>query len=537
MEIIKKTDKEIVYWGIGSICKMCIEHYPENVPSFFIDSNPGKRSFVGKEVKLPNEIINWWQYYIVITIKSSRASAEVQKYLERIGLRKDEDFCTYEEVFLCSNPTIQVSINLVDTYITKHPEVINPIMLVVPLVSHRSGKNLRRFFSNYIKKRGHNKCVIFSNLQVITSEIASERLKCPVFYIPDTNSSIRGDDIDMETARGIKEKLLEQEINWIEDMEDKKSSPNKEQSIYESAEIYYYYKAVIERIKPSKIIIWGNWSRESYILGHLSSCYNIPCGYMEYGWIPGTFQVDPRGIAGQSEYAVNLHMFDKSVIENIYNIEQIKQYVINKKLDNRTFVDTEEDNAALFRVKENMKNVFLVGMDDYGMQMNPKNGYWKKHISNIVESTEQALFLLSKLCKKNKWNLIFKPHPGNLVPNLGKDMEDVIIVRNMEIDRLIRLSDVVISISSAVEYKALIYGKPLVQLGITGLLGKGCTYVVTEKQMLEQQMISALNNGMTQKQKENFDRFLQILLQRYLWDDLSERSLRYGLTVEQDFLE
>ena len=87
------------------------------------------------------------------------------------------------------------------------------------------------------------------------------------------------------------------------------------------------------------------------------------------------------------------------------------------------------------------------------------------------------------------------------------------------------------------DYKALIYGKPLVQLGITGLLGKDCTYSVTEKNGLEEQLVLALKNGMTGRQTENFDRLLQILLQRYLWDDMSERSLRYGLTIEHDFLE
>ena len=80
-------------------------------------------------------------------------------------------------------------------------------------------------------------------------------------------------------------------------------------------------------------------------------------------------------------------------------------------MDTRTFADTEEDNAALLRLDQNKKNIFLVGMDDHGMRMNPQNEYWKKYVSNVVESTEETLILLAELCKRNNWNLIFKPHP------------------------------------------------------------------------------------------------------------------------------
>lgn len=534
---IGNIHKEIVYWGTGNICEYCLEEYPDIIPSFFIASSPEKNIFKGKAVKGPDEVSDWRQYYIVIAIKSDKVKTEIQKYLEEKGLRKNEDFCTYIEAFSCANPEIKTSIDSIYTYMHKHPEVVNPIMLVVPVVGVRRNKDYIRFLSTYIKKRGSNRCIVFSNLQVITSEMASDKLGCPVFYVPDTNNIMRGDDIDLNIARQIKVKIPAEEINWLEKMEDRKLSPDKEKSFGESIETYYYYNSVIELVKPSKLIIWGNWTRDSYILGHLAGNYGITHGYMEHGWLPGTYQVDPRGIGGQSEYAVNPQIFDKLQVKELYDIEQIKQYIIDLKLDTRTFINTEEDNASLLRVKENRKTVFLVGMDDYGMQMNPKNDYWKKYISNVVESTEHALLLLSKVCKKHKWNLIFKPHPGNSVPDLTQDMEDIIFVKDMEIDRLIKLSDIVVSISSAVEYKALIYGKPLIQLGITGLSGKGCTYMVTKEQMLEEQMELALNNGMTQNQNKNFNHMLQILLQKYQWDDMSERKLRYGLTVDKDFLE
>ena len=107
----------------------------------------------------------------------------------------------------------------------------------------------------------------------------------------------------------------------------------------------------------------------------------------------------------------------------------------------------------------------------------------------------------------------------------------------MEIDRLLHLSDVVISISSAVEYKALIYGKPLVQLGHTTLSKKECSYGVESIEKIECQLQEALKKGMTKKQNENFEQYMVQLLENYLWDDLSDREMRYGLSVETDFFD
>ena len=99
--------------------------------------------------------------------------------------------------------------------------------------------------------------------------------------------------------------LSKQEKEWIWKLEERKLQDDKSFSFKVTSEIYWYYKQVISILEPSKIIIWGGWTRESYILAELAKRNNIPYGFMEFGWIPGTYQFDRRGIAGQSEYAVN----------------------------------------------------------------------------------------------------------------------------------------------------------------------------------------------------------------------------------------
>ncbi|MCI8708993.1 MAG: hypothetical protein HFG98_05550 [Dorea sp.] len=525
--------KEIVCWGIGRICRNCLVNYPEVNPSFFIDSYAACKIFEGKTVKSPKEIDDWTKYYIIITIKSKKAKAEIEEFLIEKGLHKEQDFCTYDHFFTCQSITVEKSMHLVEKYINEHPEMMSPILLRIPVTGIRNDKAYSRFISKYIKKRGSAKCVILSVVQGEISEEFPTKFGCSVLRMP--NSFMNQEDISGNNEE-IESLLAPEEMKWLEETRRRKLSDDKEEELHVSIKLYYYYKIILKQLKPSKIIFWSNWNIESYIVGHLADAYNIPCGFMEYGWLPGTYQVDPRGIAGQSEYAVNPRMFETLEVTNIYDVKKIKQYIIDCKMDTRTFADTEEDNAALLRLDQNKKNIFLVGMDDHGMRMNPQNEYWKKYVSNVVESTEETLILLAELCKRNNWNLIFKPHPGNRAYHYETDFENIILVRDMKIDKLIKLADVVVSIASSVDYKTLIYGKPLVQLGIHTLLGKGCTYVVLEKGMLEKQICLALENGMTEEQIEKFDRLLQILLQKYLWDDLSDRSLRYGRSTDEDFL-
>ena len=172
------------------------------------------------------------------------------------------------------------------------------------------------------------------------------------------------------------------------------------------------------------------------------------------------------------------------------------------------------------------------------MEMNPYSRYWRQYISSIYLSVKEVLDDLLEICTENKLNLIFKPHPGNTILNLNEDdYNRMIYVKDMSIDRLIQISDVVVSIASAVDYKVLMYEKPLVQVGITGLRGKKCSYEVARREDLGKEISMALRHGMTMEQKRNYDQFLARLLKKYLWDDMSEKEISYGLTLDTDFGE
>lgn len=532
---------KIVYWGAGSIGKMCLELHPEIQPEFFIDSNCESGKFYNIPVKKPNEIAQWNELFIVITLTT--AADDIEKILISKKLTKNKHYARCQDFFGIKRGTVEENIQFVKNYIEKNKNYKDAILISSPIFLGQGVDDIVRFFRHYGIKHQQN-CVLFSNSPIMNNICSDEIVGYPVFNIPEV-CMWRGylnAGIDLDRSSLVHADMLsEDEKKWISELEERKVSEDKELSYAATAEMYWYYKNIFSIIRPSKVIIWGGWKRQDYILAELSKKNSIPYGFMEHGWIPGTFQFDRQGIAGQSEYAVGfdkmLHLHNKS---KTADMRKIRNYIIANKIDTRKFRENREDETNLQRIDKGKKSVFLVGMDDYGMGINPKSDYWKKYVSSIFSSTWEAALYIDKICRNNGWNFIFKPHPSPAYRNeLSKEQltESIIQIKHMEIDRLIQLSDVVVSISSAVEYKALIYGKSLVQLGHTTLSRKECSYDVESIDMLEYQLQTALEKGMTEEQNENFEQYMAQLLQNYLWDDLSDRELRYGLSLETDFFD
>lgn len=527
--------KVLVYWGVGKICEACLEQYADVIPEFFIDIYSQKKYFHKKAVKRPDEIDNWDDYYIVIVIKKSK---DAEKILENKGLHKGKDYLDYRNFYSLAKPSPTESIEQIYEYKKKIVN-IKPIILFWPTDLIRNAKCFSLFIKEYVAKRKPCKVILFSLGAVTTNASQSKKYDCTVFDISNIcwKNSLKEnkDQKSLIDANG----LSEEEKKWIQELEERKLSFDGQKAMEYSQELYCYFRKAIQILCPSKIIIWGNWSRESYILGHLAEVYGIEHGYMEHGWIPGTNQFDPRGIAGQGEYAVNPDVL-KSIPVNetdLGAVQQIKKYIIHTQLDTSIFYETRLDNLELEKLDSSKKTVFLIGMGETSMEINPYSEYWKRYVSDIYFSVNDVLEDLIRFCSDNDLNLIFKPHPGEQQLDSKRGHDGLIYVKDTPIDRLIQISDVAVSIASAVDYKVLIYGKPLVQVGITGLKGKGCTYEILKREDLGEAINKALRYRMTEEQQKNYDIFLARLLKKYLWDDKSEKKIQYGLTLDNDFFD
>lgn len=535
--------KKLVFWGTGIIANMCLKQFPDIRPYFFIDSNwITTGTFHGISVSRPDEIKKWDELFVVIAV--SAAHEEIEAALKKKGLEKEKDYIGFRDFFVCQKKTVMESLTFINNYINKNSTYINSTLIFTSLFTSRIADISINFFQSYAQKKGTGKCVFLTSLGVINEEYAEKQMGFPVFDAPQICgwSGRESENIPIINEKLIHvEELSTEEKKWIEYLEERKVHTNKELSFRATAEIYWYYKNVFAILQPREVIIWGGWQRPPYILAELSKRNHIPFGFMEHGWIPGTVQFDRRGIAGQSEYAVCPEkILDLTVKNETTDVKAIREYVKKVQLDTREFRKNDLDEKKLLQIDKTRKTIFFVGMDDFGMGMNPQSEYWSKYISAYFRSTLEAVLYVSKICENNQWNIIFKPHPSK-VNDIGINFDDLpsnlICIKDMKIDRLIEIADVVVSIASAVDYKTLIYGKPLVSLGHTTLQKKGCCYEPENIADIEIQLKMAVDNGMTVEQNENFELHLAQLLENYLWDDLSVRDLRYGLTLETDFFD
>jgi hypothetical protein len=108
---------------------------------------------------------------------------------------------------------------------------------------------------------------------------------------------------------------------------------------------------------------------------------------------------------------------------------------------------------------------------------------------------------------------------------------NTIYIESGDINDLIDISDVVVTILSQTNYITMIRHKPVVMLGFNQSKGKGCTYEAFEKNKIEDAIQRAIRDGFTEDQRQAFLVHIAQLIKYYLYDDLQEREIRFGRRV------
>ena len=520
VEVIR--EKRTVVWGTGLLAKLYMDDHPELDVYFFIDSYANRSVFKGRRVLRPELVNEWERYKILILVEKN---STICSYLDNKGLKEGVDY----SVIPGKNMNVTQIMEDVAKYKSSHLNDINRLF-VVPWFGIRGLEIYRNFLKAYIQREGVG-IVFCTNKRYTSCEEISSILECKVLPFPDLSN---WDGKMNSIAMGLRsiDDLSSAELSKLEEILGRKEPLDGAREYVKK--VYVLLREIIWIIHPSEICVWGGWGYESYILGDIARDNSIKMGYMEHGWIGGTFQIDPCGIIGQGECAVHPDRIRKVFIteEDIENAKKVKEYILRKKLDSGAYRTTVQDEMELVRIDKSRKTVLLVGMNEKDNAANKETGYWNKYISYVYSSMKDMVDHLVSICRKNNFNLVFKPHPYDHTLNMCEySLNDIIYIEDASMDRLINESDVVVSISSASEYKVLMYDKPLVQVGLTSLSGKGCSYEAKTKEHVEKMLSLALENGMTSEQKENFLAFVARLLKRYLWDDLSERDFRYGISI------
>lgn len=527
-------NKSVVYWGTGKLCDDLLKNKRIAMPDFFIDSSGRKKEFYGKKVYLPNEIDNWQDLFVVITIMSSK---EVEVILQEHDLHKGKDYLEYREIVEWQDyESIKDRVKQL-----KKREGNNSITLFTMVCTKRD-EHFKNFFAEYKKNHANEVCVTLLFTDGLDCSFYEKAgfilLDCPEIMI--WNGYDRTGEM-LEIVKNQKKVLTEEELRTVAEIEEMLTSENRENAKKITAYNYWNLKEIFELLQPEKLFIWGGSKRMDYILSNMAQKYNIPYCYLEFGYIPGTILMDRMGVGGRSEYVLGnskLKNLTEGELKEI-NVPDIFRYIRESRLDTGIFIENSSDEEAISRLDNAKKCVFFPASGDRRPFYNTKTSFWRNAMSPVFESSGEALLFLAELCKKNDWQLIYKQHPPyeSDCDERVEAYKDVIFeVKDMEIDKILNYTDTVVCFYSAIEFKTLIHKKPLVQLGHSILSVADCSYKPENKEDLEHSIRRALKDGFTKEQEENFEIFAGQLLKTCLWDNQNERELRYGLDIKEDKL-
>lgn len=89
------NNRKIAIWGTGNMCKLLLTYnLPWNI-DLFINTYRKEESFYKKSVCIPDEIINWKKYYVIVAVAEDNA---VRSYLLEHELEENIDFIHYKKL-------------------------------------------------------------------------------------------------------------------------------------------------------------------------------------------------------------------------------------------------------------------------------------------------------------------------------------------------------------------------------------------------------------------------------------------------------
>ena len=541
---------KIVIWGTGFNASRFYFGFSHDVVDFFIDNDIGKKEFHGKKVLHPSEISNWNELFIYVP---DNYYEEISKQLCGKGLKEKVNFVKY---------TIKINLSIDRA----RKELRRSINMLKDKSNNWKGSTLcilqhgrfKQYYADFLQKLLKNgirwnviSMAYWMEENQLSSFFESDTLIGPAFLDPDVLVDMRVLNHDLtgyNEHQLLKFKKLFECHEYLQQVAQQiiqyfGGSPMvRDSAEISTAFIFAYFQTMIKEIAPKRIICWESVSPSSNILTYICAKQGVPIIYTHPGIVPGTLSFDIGGEMGASLPAIYVEKFSKLPINanlHLKSVREVWDFLYISKLNRKVQPKNNITKLIASQTNGNKATIFLAGVHDALSHMIPYTIQSKKLHSPIFDSSYAAMFYLAELCKKNGWNLVFKPHPLYLptAAQRKKLPTNVILVENGDVNEIIDFADVTITILSATSYNALIRYKPVVMLGYTQLRGKGCTYEAFEKDKIEDAIKAALENGFTQEQQDAFLLHMAQCLKYYLYDDLQERPIRYGRPVPKSMEE
>lgn len=310
---------------------------------------------------------------------------------------------------------------------------------------------------------------------------------------------------------------------------------------YAKALAYRYdqiYRVAIEVYQPDAVIIWSEFPALHMLCRHICREYGVIPVYMEYGSLPGTFSLDARGQMGESWIAQDYQSFRQLPVEQhqMEHASRVLSYLRDSQLNrNKQETSTAELEKLQKRLTAGKPIVLFAGQNDFDSGLLPYDSAAKQNHSPLFADSMEALAYLADAADEIGYQLIYKPHPAmaeRTVQQAEKLPQNVHVILHTDIHKIIDFSDLVITVVSQTGYVSCIREKATLTLGYNQLRGKGATYEAYSLEQMIPAIQEALRYGMTEEKKKNFLIHTAQMLQYGVYDDLTDRTLRFGQSTE-----
>ena len=249
-----------------------------------------------------------------------------------------------------------------------------------------------------------------------------------------------------------------------------------------------YFRQIIEIMSPAAVMFWNPYVGFNRIGAEIAYKANIPVIYAESGVIPGTLGLSTWGDLGESRPSVDYLWFQKLKVEQseIDKARKVIEYIKESGFNRN--IQPKRTMLPIFDIDRPI--VFLAGQNDSECGLVPYDEK-AKVFSPMFSSSEDMVEYVAEIAHKNRWNLLYKPHPIVMRRNLEiKSLpSNVILVKEGDINTLIDMCDCCLTILSTTAYVSLTRGKPVVMLGKIQLNGQGCTYEAYDRLIIEEKIL------------------------------------------------
>ncbi len=287
---------------------------------------------------------------------------------------------------------------------------------------------------------------------------------------------------------------------------------------------YIYLSKALAFYRPDVVVGWGAYLLCSRILRKICEQRGIPFLTMELGVLPETLAFDCLGHMGESWVAQNVDAFhalpladaDMLAAKNYLEKTRRDRPSRNVKVDVSPAVSNQ-----LWRLKNSGKKVVAFigsncafsGHVPYGKNARTYHSPFFRDNDDVVRNLSEAF------AGDPDIQLIYKPHPISITRgvDLTDEYPNVTVLKDVNLDDCLMVADLALVKVSQGNYEALLRDTPVLMLGRNQLNGSGAVYELSSRDALRDDVLNALQTGLTSAQKTSFEEHVARLLKYYVY--------------------